>query len=494
MRKIINKIKKFGIIETIVISVYIIMVLIIAMNHECYEDETQSWLIARDLNFIEIIQQMKYEGHSFLWYFIIAPFAKLGFPVEVQNYIACGFAIITVYLILKKSPFNKGLTILLIFSPGMIYFYSVIARPYCMIPFFLVCIAILYKDRKKHPYLYALLIGLLANTHLVMLPTAIMLIITFWGEELLEKRKTQSKEDKVKLIKSLLVAMIAIIIYIVIILQTLGSCEIVNNFNRIGSMSKIETVFELIKNTSMNTISYLYGENVVPFYYKIIVLFVLILCIIGTKNNLKQALIFWSQLIFTILIHSFCWFILATRVFIVLYTLMFWLWIEKEEQKDKINPKNNKWIEVALVILILISSPSVYKLAYQDITGQFSTGKMMATYIKENIPEGSCFICVNQELQQSVVAYLKKDAYQFYMPNLEQFVTYITWNKEWNRLISQEEIETSIEKLKKEYENLYVISIFPIKIEEGTEDLFNTENQIIDSMYVRREVFYIYQI
>lgn len=102
MKKIIDKIKKFGIIETIVISIYIIIVLVIAINHECYEDEAQSWLIARDLNFIEIIQQMKYEGHSFLWYFIIAPFAKLGFPVGMQNYISCCFAIITVYLILKK--------------------------------------------------------------------------------------------------------------------------------------------------------------------------------------------------------------------------------------------------------------------------------------------------------------------------------------------------------------------------------------------------------
>ena len=60
MKKIIDKIKEFGIIETIAFVIYIILVLIVAINHECYEDETQSWLIARDLNFIEIIEQMKY--------------------------------------------------------------------------------------------------------------------------------------------------------------------------------------------------------------------------------------------------------------------------------------------------------------------------------------------------------------------------------------------------------------------------------------------------
>ena len=189
MKEIIEKIQKFGIVETIAFVIYIVLVLVIATNHEYYEDETQSWLIARDLNFVQIINQMKYEGHSFLWYFILAPFAKLGISVEFQNYISCFFAIGTVYLILKKSPFNKFTKVLLTFSGGMIYFYSVLARPYCMIPFLLACIAVVYKNKKEHQYIYAILIALLANTHLIMLPTATLLMVMFWGEELILKRK-----------------------------------------------------------------------------------------------------------------------------------------------------------------------------------------------------------------------------------------------------------------------------------------------------------------
>ena len=99
----------------------------------------------------------------------------------------------------------------------MVYFYSVMSRPYCMIPFLLACISIIYKDRQKHPYLYALLVGLLANTHLIMLPTSLLLYVTFWGEELILKRKTQTKENKIKLYKSLLLATVLIAIYGVII-------------------------------------------------------------------------------------------------------------------------------------------------------------------------------------------------------------------------------------------------------------------------------------
>ena len=61
----------------------------------------------------------------------------------------------------------------------------------------------------------------------------------------------------------------------------------------------------------------------------------MILCAIGTVYNVKQGLIFWSQLIFTILIHSFAWFVIPTRVFIVVYTLMFWVWNYKEDNQYK---------------------------------------------------------------------------------------------------------------------------------------------------------------
>ncbi len=493
---IINKIKQFGIIETVVFAIYIIMVLIITINHECYEDETQSWLIARDLNFIEIIQQMKYEGHSFLWFYILAPFAKLGFSIEIEKCISMLFSIATVFIILKKAPFNKFLKILLTFSSGMIYFYSAIARPYCMIPFLLVCIAVVYKNKKEHPYLYATLIGLLANTHLVMLPTATLLMISFWGEELILRRKEQSKEKKKQLIISLLIVLIFMLMYGLIVLFTLENCAVVNNFDRTSSVKSISMLFNMIIETARNEVKYIYGAYNVPVWYNVISIIVLVLCIIGTKNNWKQAIIFWSQFIFTLLIHTLSWFILITRVLIVIYTLMFWLWTYKEDKQYKKKLKRNIWIEIALVILIIMSAPATYKVVYQDLFGNFSTGKMTAEYIKGNIPEGSCFICANQELHQSVVAYLNKDEYKFYLPNINDFVTYITWDEDWNTPISDEDVSKSIDKLKQEYKNLYVLNIMPTKIYGNyvVEEIFESEGKLLNSYYNRTEIFYIFKI
>ena len=83
--------------------IYFLIVLVTSYYHESWEDESQGWLIARDLNFIEIINQMKYEGHSFLWYYILAIFAKL-LPYEFSKIIMIVIAGITGFLILTKSP------------------------------------------------------------------------------------------------------------------------------------------------------------------------------------------------------------------------------------------------------------------------------------------------------------------------------------------------------------------------------------------------------
>ena len=43
---------------------YVTISFFLVIIHESWEDEAQAWLISRDLNIIDIIGLMKYEGHS----------------------------------------------------------------------------------------------------------------------------------------------------------------------------------------------------------------------------------------------------------------------------------------------------------------------------------------------------------------------------------------------------------------------------------------------
>ena len=373
IRKLISMINNFGKLNLLILILYSILVIVIATNHELSQDETQAWLIARDLNFIDIIKQMQYEGHSFLWHFIIAPFAKLGFSVNSQKIITCFFSISTVFMILKKSPFKNLLKVLLVFSSGMIYYYSAFARPYCMIPFLLACIAINYEKRKDHPYRYAILVGLLANTHLIMLPTSVLLMITFWGEELIKNKNVNTKNENINLYKSLIIVISLISVYVIIAIISYNSCQILaNEKSFVGIKDLIYKAPTLIKGAWLDTNAKLYGignnlygdYSVIPMYFNVIIFFVLILCAVSTLENIKQGVIFWGQYIFMLCLHAFCWFTLPTRIFIIIYTLMFWVWTYKFDEQYKKTKFDNIFIEGALIILIIVTIPGVYKCAY----------------------------------------------------------------------------------------------------------------------------------
>ena len=191
MIKEFYKKNKFNILIGII---YSITTLVIVFFHENWRDEAQSWLIARELNLIDVIKQMKYEGHPCLWYLILFPFAKLGFPYITENLISWGIMSITGWLVIEKAPFDRYIKILILLTSPFIYLYPVISRSYCLIALAIVLIAITYKNRKKEPIKYTLSILFLAYTHVIMLGLVGMLFLFFFLEELIIRFKEKNNK------------------------------------------------------------------------------------------------------------------------------------------------------------------------------------------------------------------------------------------------------------------------------------------------------------
>ena len=80
-----DRIKKIFCFEFYIILIYMTFTFITLMLHEPWFDEAQSWMIAKDLDVLGIISQMKYEGHSALWSLMLHVFVKLGFNYNIQN-------------------------------------------------------------------------------------------------------------------------------------------------------------------------------------------------------------------------------------------------------------------------------------------------------------------------------------------------------------------------------------------------------------------------
>ncbi len=176
-------------------------------------DEVNAWNISHDLSFIEYFKVAKYEGHMFLWYTILSPFAKneWGFPSSLYfaNFIFLFGSIILLWL---ARPLNSLMKTLITFS-FPIRVFSKLARCYSIGLFFLFSIASLYPKRLKHPLFYSFLIILAANTSVMALVGAFIFGLAFLYDIIKEfKNKLFSKKDLILTLSILLFGAILILI------------------------------------------------------------------------------------------------------------------------------------------------------------------------------------------------------------------------------------------------------------------------------------------
>ena len=155
-------------ISIIVTGMYFLFHLFVVINYECWRDESQAWLIAKNLSYIDIFKELCVEGHPCLWFLLIAPFAKLGMSFYYFNLISLSLCTIAVYILLRYSPFSFLVNIAIIFSSMFLYYNPVVCRSYSMISLLVVILAKEFNNRENHPILYSLLISLLIQSHIVI--------------------------------------------------------------------------------------------------------------------------------------------------------------------------------------------------------------------------------------------------------------------------------------------------------------------------------------
>lgn len=452
--------KENKIFNICLVLLYSISIILISCIHEFTVDELQSWLIARDLNWLDVIKQMKYEGHSFFWHFIIYPLAHNGFSVYYQKIIPIISCIITSIIIVKKAPFDKLLKILIIFSPAMLFYSSQFARPYCLIPLFLVCILVMYEKKEKHPYIYAVLLGLLANTHLVICPVVGMLALYFWGDKLFLHFKELTKKEKIHYICSALI--LCLFVFIVAVVTILGffNCNIVKEY---------EGVLDFIKNAIISILTTVYRTwqiFMAKYEFSIIMAALPCIALLGifdvAKYDIKNGLVFILQFIFMFIVHTVFWFPIPSRMFLIIYEIMFWLWIYKKENPDggKI-PKFKKYnlLEWMFILFLISLIPGNISLISADINRDFTLGQEASKFIEENIPENSVIIQMVTDYQQFLAAFLDKDKYKIYNPLEKDYRTFSIWNDNYKLDIYDDDIVEAYNTLKEKYDNIYVFYI-----------------------------------
>lgn len=201
----------------IVFAVYLILLAIAVAHHEPWMDEAQAWLLAKDLGVKELlVKYLRYEGSPGLWHLILMIPAKAGLPYFSINIVSALFSAAGVWLFIRYAPFPLLIKILYPFSFFVFYQYGVVARSYCLIAPVLFLIAINYKQKLQRPYLFILLLCVLANisAHTFLIAGSIGFVHFL---DLYENRKTLEKRLRVHNIIALGILAITALLVIYII-------------------------------------------------------------------------------------------------------------------------------------------------------------------------------------------------------------------------------------------------------------------------------------
>lgn len=139
------------------------------MHHELWGDEVHSWNIAKgSVAYIDLLRNIRYEGHPPLWYTILWTISKFTHDVAYVQLVHIIIASLVVFLVLFFSPFPFLTKALIPFGYFFLYEYAVLSRNYAigLLMIFLISVIIRKTFSGKLLLYYALLL-LLSNMHIL---------------------------------------------------------------------------------------------------------------------------------------------------------------------------------------------------------------------------------------------------------------------------------------------------------------------------------------
>lgn len=472
--------KKENLFNTIIFIIYLILSFIILLFHESWRDEAQSWLISRDLSFINIIKQMNYEGHPVLWYIILSIFSKLGLPYITVKIISWIITSVGVSFVLYKSPFNKIVKTLIIFTPILLYWYPAVARSYCLIPIAMFLIAYFYNQRHEKIYSYIASILLLAFTHIMMYGMVGILLALFYIEAIFINRKENTYVQKRKICISLAIVIICLLF---ILVPIYNSTQINTDVNMELNIELNVKILNKFHDSTINTISILF--NTEEQFCIISILIILgIFLIYELIFYPKNFVIIFSTTILQLFIYSYIYICTPQRAGTLLLLIIFVLWIQEEKIKTK---KLKTILEMLIVILLAYNIYSGFKTISEEYYLNYSSALETAEYIEQNIENDAIFICTNMPKASAIIPYISN--YKYWSPQTKNYFSFVSWNEDYENTYTVQEFKDMVENF--EEENLYFLYTYDWKDEiindfeeEGyIELIFESNDSIKDENY-----------
>lgn len=417
---------------------------------------------------------MKYEGHFLLWYIILIPFAKLGFPYYTTNIISWIITSLSVWLILDKALFKFYKRVLLIFTFPLLYLFPIVSRCYCLIPLAIVLMCIFYKDRKEKPLRYLLSIVLLANTHVIMLGMVGIVILDYIFEIYKDSKSILVKEKK-KRINSLIITVILLIITILPLIGCLSTNQDLGTTNNFA-LKVLIAIFYYPLVLMMQIFSF-FMSNITMFSFVFIL--ALILLFYEIKNYPLTYLKVFLSVMWQCLIYSFIYDSSLQRASSIIFILLYFKWINTYKDNNKVKDIEKRVLDIFWLVLVItnIIGGILYVIIY-EIPYNYSNAYQMGNYINENISDKSIILNGPRvEFTTSIIPYMKKDI-KFYHITGNRYFSYAIYDNQNKLDIKLDDIK-ELSKIFGKNQKLYYIYCND-KFDVGEEEIESNEMDLIE--------------
>ncbi len=459
----------------IVFAIYCIAVLFGVMNHEPWGDEAQAWLIARDNNMAGIFNTLPAEGHPPLWYLVLFPFAQLGVPHHIINFLSGGVMIAAVYLLLFKTKMHPLLKLALPFSYFFFYEYSIVGRNYCFYVFFIIAIIALYNQRFEKPWLFALCVVGFYNSHVLVFTFAFGITMLYMVDAI------QEKKLKGNVLYSFL-------------LMCIGGLYLVPYLFMSSMVRFYET--KINNHTELAQIAITNGLSVTN---SIIFVVVFIASILLLAQKTKPLTLVLCGLVGTLYIVSFRY-ATSLRHHGVLFIILFGGYgLADFYKEDALNTlkslkqdlaKYGVWI---LAALVLVQLPATFSKYTDDINMLNSDAKETADFLMERADKKEIMIGYQATSVLSILPYMPKSD-KFYYAECQRYGSFYVYDSCFMKEIWAYPVDYAVKVAHDNFKDLdKLLFVFNYPIQPQSERFLDLVYKTEDPVIHWEEAFYIYK-
>jgi len=476
---------------------YSILTLIGVLNHEPWRDEAQVWLIVRDLNFSEIFSQFSVQGNLFLWYLILLPFAKLGFPYITIQIIHWLISVSTATIFIFKAPLSKITKVVFVFSYWMIFEYGVVARDYMLTVLFLFLIASYYNTRFTNPKRHAVFIFFLFNCHILGFGAALALSIIYFIEK---KNVEPIKGSKV----SLSIIILGLLVFIAQLLPSNWYSGVASNetvpatYLPTLDSNAVWTILTSVENAFIPT-SFNFEEIKLPLFFFLALGFFFI-------SLIRKPFAF----IFLMISVLWLFYVFITKQYYERYTglilvfIIFTMWLKEYYVATNIfitsrfsNNLNQSILDSSfntfLVLSLIVNSMTGLSSIRKEYLYSFSGANEVATYINKQELQNNEF-ATYRCWSSSIAAYLPKT--KIWSIDMKRYETYFILDSTYKNTPNFSEVEI-LNEIKLRYKKeAFLLMEEPLLLEASDSTvnvklLFHNQNFIWQTY---RENYFLYKI